>query len=146
MYVVERRVFEEDDARRNLQTALDDVHGRPSTRSVGPKVRQLTCNVLEAAEGVELVLVVVVQRGFVPQPLPDRIGIVIDGEVERVVIHVGGGWLGHVMLLRSMSFGQSNAYRGSVVGMSSELSRPAGASITKGMALTTRIAVAAMAA
>ena len=41
---------------------------------------------------------------------------------------------------------QSNACRGNVFGMSSELSRPAGASITNGIAFTTRMAVAAIAA
>jgi len=46
----------------------------------------------------------------------------------------------------TIPFTHSNAYRGRVVGMSSELSNPAGASMTNGMALTTRIAVATIAA
>src|SRR3981189_2714467 len=41
---------------------------------------------------------------------------------------------------------QSKTWRGGVVGMSRELSSPGGASTTYGTALTTRIAVAAMAA
>jgi hypothetical protein len=64
----------------------------------GPKglpVRQLPGDVLVAAQRVEVVLIVVVQRSFVTQPFPGGVRIVIDVEVERVVVHLGGAGSGH---------------------------------------------------
>ena len=45
-------------------------------------------DIVIATERVEVVLVVVIQRGLGAHPLPHRIGVVVDGVVERVVIQL----------------------------------------------------------
>src|SRR5947199_37712 len=89
MEVVQRRILEQDDPGRNLDAARDDVHRGASPRAVRLPVRQLSRDVLVPAQCVELVLVVVIQRGLVPKPLPRRIRMVVDREVERVVVRLG---------------------------------------------------------
>src|SRR4029077_13918718 len=91
MQIMNRRIFKKDDAGRNLDTAHDDIHGGAATRPVGLPIRQLAGDILIAAQRVEVVLVVVVQGGFVAQPLPDRIGVVVDVEIERVVVNRSAG-------------------------------------------------------
>src|SRR6185312_8639952 len=86
-----RRILEEDDAGRQVDAAHDDVHGGASAGKVDLPIGQLVRDVLVPAQRIEVVLVVVVQRGFVTKPLPDRVRIVVDVEIERVVIKFGGG-------------------------------------------------------
>jgi len=95
MKVVERWILEEDDAWWNLDAAHDDVHGRSATRAVCVPVRKLSRNVLVPAQRVELVLLVVVQRGLIPQSPPCGVGIVVDLEIERVVVHLDGVGTSH---------------------------------------------------
>src|SRR5262249_30809614 len=54
-------------------------------------VGQLGGNIFVPAQRVEVVFLVAVQRGFVAQPLPDRIRVVVDVEIERVVVRLGSG-------------------------------------------------------
>src|SRR5271166_3481632 len=93
--IVNRRIFEEDDAWRELDTAHEDVHGGATTRTEDVPIGQLVRDVLIAAQRVEVVFVIVVQGGFVAQPLPDRVRIVVDVEIERIVVNLGGTGSGH---------------------------------------------------
>src|SRR6516225_6828355 len=95
MQIMNRRIFKKDDAGRNLDAAHDDVYRGAATRPVSIEIRQLAGDVLVAAQRVEVVLVVVVQPRFVAQPLPDRVRIVVDVEIERVVVNLGGACSGH---------------------------------------------------
>ena len=51
-------------------------------------------DVVEAAQRVEVVALVVVERLLVAEPLPDRVRVRVDLEVVRVVVDVGSGALG----------------------------------------------------
>jgi hypothetical protein len=46
-------------------------------------------HVVEAAQGEEVVALVVIEGPLVAQPLPDRVRVRVDLEVVRVVIDVG---------------------------------------------------------
>ncbi len=48
-------------------------------------------DVVEPAQGVEVVALVVVERPLVPEPPPDRVRVGVDLEVVRVVVDVGLG-------------------------------------------------------
>ncbi len=71
-----------------LDVGLDQLEDRASARPVRLPVDQRALDVLEAAQREEVVLLVVVERRFVPQPLPDRMRIGVDLEVVRVVVDV----------------------------------------------------------
>ena len=85
------RVLEDDRAGRDLEVALDELEHRALGRAVGPPVHQAALDVVEAAERIEVVLLVVVERALVAQSPPDRIGVRVDLEVVRVVVEVGVG-------------------------------------------------------
>src|SRR6516164_10094140 len=95
MKVMNGRVLKQDDAGRKLETAHDDVHGGTATRPINVEIHQVAGDVLVAAQRVEVVLVVVIQRGLVAKPLPGRIRIVVDVEIERVVVNLGRACSGH---------------------------------------------------
>ena len=84
--IVQRRIFEEDDAGRNLHVGPDDVEDRPAARAIGIPVEERRLDVVPAAERVEPELLVVVERCVVPKALPDGIRIVVDPGVVRVVV------------------------------------------------------------
>src|ERR1700754_1720842 len=88
MEVVDWWILEQDDAGRKLDAAEDDIHRRAAAGPIGLPIMKFGCDVLVAAQRVEAVLVVMVQRGFVAQPLPDRVRVVVDREIVRVVIHI----------------------------------------------------------
>src|ERR1700726_4213496 len=95
MEVMNRRILKEDDSGGNLEAAHDDFNRGAAARPVGVEVHQLAGDVLVAAQRVELVFVVVIQRRLVAQPLPDRVRIVVDAEIEGVVVNLGGACSGH---------------------------------------------------
>src|SRR5437667_70072 len=66
-----RRVLEQDDAGRHLDVRPDQFEDRPSSRPVRLPVDQCGLDVGEAAQGVEVVLLVVIERRLVAQPPPD---------------------------------------------------------------------------
>ena len=84
--IVGGRVLEQDDPRRDLHPALDELEDRPPTRDVGGPVRTAASDIVEPAQRVEVVLLVVVERRLVTHPLPHRIRVGVDVEVVRVVI------------------------------------------------------------
>ena len=86
MDVVDRRVLEEDQPGRQLDVGANDLEDRPAARPVGLPVDQGAVDVGEAAQRVEVVLLVVVERRLVAQLLPDRVRIRVDLEVVRVVV------------------------------------------------------------
>ena len=86
--VVQRRVFPQQDAGRYLDAAEQDVGGGAVPRAVGLPIVQCGRDIVVATERVKVVLVVVVERGLGAHPLPYRIGVVVDGVVERVVIQL----------------------------------------------------------
>src|ERR1700738_467189 len=96
---MKRRVLEQDDTGWNLEAAHDDVHRRPAPRTVCLKVRKLSRDVLVAAQRVEVELLVVVEWSIVAQPLPDRVRVVVDVEIKRIVVQVNGIRVGHCPVL-----------------------------------------------
>ena len=92
MDVVDRRILEQDVSRRQfdpvLDDGLDDLEQHALGRAVRLPVGQPLLDIVEPTQRVEVVLVVVVERGLFPQPPPDRIGIVVDLEVVRVVVQI----------------------------------------------------------
>ena len=83
------RVLEDDGAGRQLHAALDQLEHGALARDVGLPVQRAAVDVLEAADGVEVVALVVVERPFVAEPLPHRIRVRVDLEVVGVVVDVG---------------------------------------------------------
>jgi hypothetical protein len=69
---------------------VDELEHRALAGDVGGPVDRATLDVLEAAQGEEVVAVVVIERPLVAQSLPDRVRIRIDVEVVRVVVGVRG--------------------------------------------------------
>src|ERR1700683_1955822 len=88
MQIVRGGVLEQDDAVRHLHPALDELQHRALTRDVRLPVGTAVLDVLEPAERVEVVLFVVVERRLVTHALPDRVRVVINGEVIGVVIQL----------------------------------------------------------
>ena len=93
--VVARRVLHEDVAGRQLDVGLDDLERRALAGPVGVPVLQGRLDVVEPAQGPEVVLLVVVERRLVPHPPPDRVRVLVDLDVERVVVDVATV-VGHV--------------------------------------------------
>ena len=93
MEVVVRRVLEDDRAGRHLEGALgnllDELHDGALAGDVRRPIHGTRLHVRKAAQGVEVVAVVVIEGSLVAQPLPDRIRVRIDLEVVRVVVDVG---------------------------------------------------------
>src|SRR6185437_3372237 len=86
-------------ARRHFDIGEQDVSGGSPAGSVGLPVRQFTCHVFVAAQRVKVVLFVVVQRRFFAHALPHRVGVVIDGGVEGVVVQLDRAGAGHYQFL-----------------------------------------------
>ena len=71
--VVDRRILENQCARRYFHTGLDDLEERAATRDERLVVDDGLVDVIEAAQCVEVVLLVVVQRCLLPEPGEHRI-------------------------------------------------------------------------
>src|ERR1700730_5406419 len=99
MQIVERGILEQDDAGRNLDAVENDVEGRSLTRAIRFPVGQRVRDVFVSAQRVEVVLVVVVERRLIAQPLPARVWVVVDLKIERVVVHVDGARTCHTSIL-----------------------------------------------
>jgi len=92
VHVVDRWILEDDRAARQLDTGLDDLvdelEDGALAGDVGLPVDRAALDVFEAAQGEEVVLLVVVERPFLAQAFPDRVRVRIDVEVVRVVVDV----------------------------------------------------------
>src|ERR1700722_4538390 len=99
MQIMKRRVLEQNDTGWHLETAHDDFHRRPAPRKVSLKVRKFTRDVLVAAQCIEVELLVVVERSIVAQPLPDRVGVIVDVEVKRIIVQINSIRVGHCPVL-----------------------------------------------
>ena len=93
-----RRVLEDEHAGRQLDLRLDHLEHRALGRAVGLPLDQAALHVVVAAHRVELVLLVVIERGLVAEPLPHRVRVGVDVEVVRVVVRRGRG-CGHLVSL-----------------------------------------------
>ena len=83
--VVDGRVLEEDDAGRELDVRLDELEDRAARRGKGAPVHEGALDVVVAAQRVEVVLLVVVERRLIAKPLPVRVRVGVDHHVVRVV-------------------------------------------------------------
>jgi hypothetical protein len=88
VHTVQRRVFHEEQTRWQLDACLDDLEHRSAVRPVAIPVDQPLVHVGEPAQRVEVVALVVVERRLVPHPLPERVRVLVDLDVERVVVEV----------------------------------------------------------
>ena len=88
MDVVQRRVLEEDESRRELDARLDELEDAALARRVGGRIDQARLDVVEARQREEVVVLVVVERRLVAQALPGRIRVVVDLDVVRVVVRL----------------------------------------------------------
>ncbi len=86
--IMQRRVLPQDDPWRHLYAREDNVGGSSSARAKRVPIRQRRGDIVVSAQRVEVVLLVVIERRFVPKSFPDRVRIVIDFEVIRVVVQV----------------------------------------------------------
>ena len=73
---------------RQLHAGLDEVERRPLAGPVGVPVLHGRLDVGEAAQGPEVVPLVEPERRLVPHPPPDRVRVLVDLDVERVVVEV----------------------------------------------------------
>ena len=64
----------------------------PRPGDVGVTVDQPALDVVVAAERVEVVLLVVVERRLVAEPAEHRVRVGVDLDVVRVVVHGIGHW------------------------------------------------------
>src|SRR5262249_17394742 len=85
---VDGRVFEDERARRHLDVRLDDLEDPAAAGDVAPGVDEALLDVVEAADRVEVELLVVVERRLVTHPLPRGIRIGVDLDVVRVVVEL----------------------------------------------------------
>ena len=90
-----RGVLEDEDARRHLDTRLDQLEDRPPPRDVGRGVEQAALHVLEAAEGVEVVRLVVIEGRLFAQPAEHRVRVGVDADVVGVEVDVVGAGRRH---------------------------------------------------
>ena len=84
--VVQRRILEQQNARRHLDVVEQNVGGGPAAGSIGFPVVQFARDVVVAAQRIEVVLFVVIQRRFFTHPFPHRVRVVVDIGIIRVVI------------------------------------------------------------
>ena len=87
--IVYRRILEQDQARRDGEIGPDELEDRALARAICIPLDQALLDVSEAAQGIEVVLLVVVERCLVLHPFPQRIRIGVDVEAVRVVVDVG---------------------------------------------------------
>src|SRR3954453_11070737 len=90
MHVVRGRVLEQECAGWDPDPLRGDLDPRASAGAIRAPVDGAAFDVVEAAHCEEVVLLVVVERRLVAQPLPDRIRIRVDVEVVRVVVQIVG--------------------------------------------------------
>ena len=83
---VDGRILEDEPARRDLDVGLDQLDDGPAPRDVGVVVEQTALDVVEAAERVEVVLLVVVERRLLAQAPEHRIRV--RGDLDRVGVVV----------------------------------------------------------
>lgn len=88
MDIVQRRIFEDHNAGRNLDVRLDELEYRAASGTKDLPVEKPALDVFEAADGVEVVFFVVIQRSFVSEPRVDGIGIRVNLTVVRVVVEI----------------------------------------------------------
>ena len=86
--IVQRRILEQQDARRHLDVVEQNVGGGAAAGPVGLPVRQFARHVLVPTQRIEVVLFVVVQRCFLTHPLPHRVWVVVDVGIVWVVIQL----------------------------------------------------------
>ena len=85
---VDRRIFEDEHARRKGDVRLDQLDDGASPGDVDLPIAQPTLDVLEAADGVEVVRLVVVERRLLAQPAEHRVRIDVDLDGVRIVVDV----------------------------------------------------------
>ena len=85
---VSRRVLKDDDAGRDLDVRLDDLEDGTFSGDVGLGVEQSLLDVLEPADGEEVVFLVVVDRRFLAQSPVDGIRVGVDLDAVLVVVDV----------------------------------------------------------
>ena len=78
------------DAGRHLHSGLDELEHVAAARCEGGAVGESAFDVVVAAHRVEVVAVVVVQRGLIAQALVRRIRVAMDLDVVRVKVHIAG--------------------------------------------------------
>ena len=88
--VCDRRVLEDEDARRHLDVGLDQLEDRRRARrcSVSRSTSPRSTSSKRLTR-VEVVLLVVVERRLLAQPAEHRVRVGVDLDVVRVVGHVG---------------------------------------------------------
>ncbi len=82
-------ILEDDGPGRQVHVGLDDLQQRALRGDVRLPLLRAGVDVLEAAQRIEVVPLVVVDRLLVPQPSPYRVRVGVDLEVVRVVVDVG---------------------------------------------------------
>ena len=95
---VGRRVLEDDDAGRHLDVGLDQLEDPAASGDERVAVDRRALDVLVAAERVEVVRLVVVERRLLAEPAERRVRIGVDVDVVRVVVHVAPAGGGHAPL------------------------------------------------
>ena len=85
---VDRRILEDEDARRHLDVRLDQLDDAAPTGDVGLPVDESPFDVVEPADREEVVDLVVVERRLLAQPPVHGIRIGVDPDVVRVVVDV----------------------------------------------------------
>src|SRR5262249_48980186 len=78
-------VLEDHDAGRHLDVRLDELEHGPACGAVGLTIHERPLHVVEAADGVEVVLRVVVEGYFLAKAPVHGVWIRVDGAVVRVV-------------------------------------------------------------
>ena len=92
---VGRGVLEDEDARGHLDPRLDQLEDGAPSRDVGRGVEQAPLHVLEAAQGVEVVRLVVIEGRLLAQPAEHRVRVGVDADVVRVEVDVVGAGRRH---------------------------------------------------
>ena len=81
---------------RDLEVGPDQLEDRPAAGLERLPVEEPALDVVEPAEGEEVVLLVVVEGRFVAEPTPDRVRVGVDLEVVGVVVDGALARDGHV--------------------------------------------------
>ena len=90
--VVRGRIFEDECSRRELDVRLDQLEDAAASRDESLRVDEALLAVLVAAHRVEVVLLVVVERRLVAQPLVERVRVVEVDRGVRVVGEIAHRW------------------------------------------------------
>jgi len=89
VHVVGGRILEDHHALGQLGAALDHLEQRAFAGDEPAEVLEAGLDIVEAAEGKEVIAFVVVERRLIAHALPQRIRVLVDLEVERVVVDLG---------------------------------------------------------